>query len=106
MKRCIMLLAVGFAGLAFAQEPLPPFEEVDSNQDGQISRTEASAIEGLEFDSADMDQSGSLSRTEYMAAASGQGADSGRSGGAGQSDGAGAGSSDSDAGGAERGPQG
>lgn len=73
MKRCITLLALAAAGIAFAQEPLPPFEEVDSNQDGQISRTEASAIEGLEFDTADTDQNGSVDRTEYMAAASSQG---------------------------------
>nr|MBO2515627.1 hypothetical protein [Gammaproteobacteria bacterium] len=48
MKRCITLFALGVCGYALAQEPLPPFEEVDSNQDGQISRTEASAIEGLD----------------------------------------------------------
>jgi len=73
MKRFITLTVLGFAGLAFAQEPLPPFEEADSNQDGQISRTEAAAVEGLDFDTADSDQNGSLDRTEYMAAASSQG---------------------------------
>lgn len=73
MKRCITLLALGLTGLAFAQEPLPPFEDADSNQDGQISRTEAAAIEGLDFDTADTNQDGSLDRTEYMAAASSQG---------------------------------
>lgn len=73
MKRCLMLLAIGLTGMAFAQEPLPPFEEVDSNQDGEISRTEAAAIEGLDFDTADTNQDGSLDRTEYMAAAAGQG---------------------------------
>jgi len=60
-------------GYALAQEPLPPFEEVDSNQDGQISRTEASAIEGLDFDTADTNQDGSLDRSEYMIAAGDQG---------------------------------
>jgi len=83
MKSLITLIAVTFAGVALAQEPLPPFEEVDSNQDGQISRTEAAAVEGLTFDTADADQNGSLSRTEYMAAASSQG-QGGRSGQPGQ----------------------
>lgn len=76
MKHCIALLALAFSGIALAQEALPPFEEVDSNQDGQISRTEAAAIEGLTFDTADTNQDGSLDRTEYMAAASGQGSGS------------------------------
>lgn len=75
MKRCVTLLALAVAGYAFAQEPLPPFEEVDSNQDGRISRTEAAAIEGMNFDTADADQNGAVDRTEYMAAASSQGDD-------------------------------
>jgi len=79
MKSLITLVALGFTGVALAQEPLPPFEETDSNQDGQISRTEAAAVEGLDFDTADADQNGSLDRTEYMAAASSQG-EGGRSG--------------------------
>jgi hypothetical protein len=79
MKQWIALLALGFAGIALAQDSAPPFEEVDTNQDGQVSRTEAAAIEGLEFTTADTNQDGSLDRTEYMAAASRQG-----QGGAGQ----------------------
>src|SRR5690606_34787363 len=68
MKQCITLLALGFTGIALAQDAAPPFEEVDANQDGQISRTEAAAIEGLDFTTADTNQDGSLDRTEYMAA--------------------------------------
>ncbi|MBN1236955.1 MAG: hypothetical protein JXB36_00565 [Gammaproteobacteria bacterium] len=68
MKRCIALVALGFSGIALAQGEMPPFEEVDSNQDGQISRVEAAAIEGLDFTTADTNQDGSLDRTEYMSA--------------------------------------
>jgi hypothetical protein len=57
---------VGIAGIALAQEK-PAFEDVDTNADGQISREEAAAIEGLDFVAADTDQNGSLSREEYEA---------------------------------------
>ncbi|HEU4617869.1 MAG TPA: hypothetical protein VFV10_07495 [Gammaproteobacteria bacterium] len=70
MKRYLCLLAVGIGGVALAQQSqLPPFEQADSNSDGQISRTEAAQLEGLDFDRADTNQDGHLSRTEYMAAA-------------------------------------
>lgn len=64
-----MILALGFSGLAVAQQ-LPSFDEVDSNGDGSIDRAEASAVEGLDFASADANQDGALSREEYEAAAS------------------------------------
>jgi hypothetical protein len=60
------LIAAGFAGVALAQAPT--FEEVDVNDDGQISQEEAAAIEGLDFEAADTDQDGSLSMEEYQAA--------------------------------------
>lgn len=63
-----MILALGFSCFAFAQS-LPPFEEVDQNSDGAISRSEAAAIEGLDFAAADTDQNGLLDRAEYSAAA-------------------------------------
>lgn len=63
------LLIFGFAGTALAQG-LPSFEEVDTNNDGQISQEEAAAIEGLDFATADADQNGSLSIEEYNAAQS------------------------------------
>jgi len=63
------LLIFGFAGTTLAQG-LPSFEEVDTNNDGQISQEEAAAIEGLDFATADADQNGSLSIEEYNAAQS------------------------------------
>jgi len=63
------LLLVGISGIALAQET-PAFEDVDTNSDGQVSREEAAAIEGLDFAAADTDQNGSLSREEYEAAQS------------------------------------
>jgi len=69
-KLSITLLALGFAGVALAQDA-PSFEEVDANQDGSISREEAAAVEGLDFSTADANQDGSLDRQEYQAATSG-----------------------------------
>ena len=62
-----LLVLAGFSAAALAQG-LPPFEEVDTNSDGQISQEEAAAIEGLDFATADTDQDGSLSMEEYNAA--------------------------------------
>jgi len=69
-KLSITLLALGFAGTAFAQDA-PSFEEADVNQDGMISQEEAAAIEGLDFATADTNQDGSLDRQEYEAATGG-----------------------------------
>ena len=69
MKRMSLALSVlGLAGVALAQAALPPFEEVDTNADGQISMEEAAAIEGLDFAAADTNQDGSLDQAEYAAA--------------------------------------
>jgi len=70
MKSALTALAVtlGIAGVAFAAAPA--FEKVDRNGDGMISRTEATSVEGLDFDAADQNGDGVLSRAEYAAAGS------------------------------------
>ena len=62
-----LLVVIGFSSAALAQG-LPAFEDVDANSDGQISREEAAAIEGLDFAAADTNQDGALSMEEYKAA--------------------------------------
>jgi hypothetical protein len=81
MKRVtVTLLALGFSALAFAQQSsAPPFDQVDANSDGMISRDEASKVEGLDFSTADTNSDGNLSRSEYDAATS-QGQSSGGAG--------------------------
>ena len=51
----------------------PTFGAVDGNQDGQISRQEASQVPGLKesFDAVDTDGDGGLSLKEYTAAMKG-----------------------------------
>ncbi len=70
MKRAMVtLLALGFSAIAFAQQSsAPPFEQVDTNNDGMISRAEAAKVEGLDFSQADTNNDGHLSRQEYDAA--------------------------------------
>jgi Ca2+-binding EF-hand superfamily protein len=60
----LSLLTIGLSTAALAQE-LPSFEEVDANHDGQISREEAAAVEGLDFSTADANQDGAIDRAEY-----------------------------------------
>ncbi len=81
MKRVMVtLLALGFSAIAFAQQSsAPPFEQVDTNNDGMISRAEAAKVEGLDFSQADTNNDGHLSRQEYDAA-TGQGQSSGSQG--------------------------
>ena len=66
MNRYIALTALAVSGLALAQE-LPPFEEVDKNADGALDRSEAAAVEGLDFAMADSNQDGKIDRAEYAA---------------------------------------
>lgn len=69
----VSLFALGFTGLALAQQAAaPPFDQVDTNGDGMISRTEAQQVEGLDFAQADTNQDGSLDRQEYEAATQSQ----------------------------------
>jgi hypothetical protein len=68
-------LAFGGAVAAWAaddeeQGMMPSFEDVDSNEDGAISRGEAVKVPSLDFVSADTNRDGVLSRTEYEAAMS------------------------------------
>ena len=67
------------AGAALAQSAPPPpatrddkavstsFQQADQNGDGQIGRSEATAVQGLEaaFDRLDTDRSGGLSPEEF-----------------------------------------
>jgi len=58
---------LALAGTSFASNA-PSFDEVDTNKDGAISESEASAVETLDFAAADTDKDGKLSRAEYEAA--------------------------------------
>jgi hypothetical protein len=61
-------LGLAFAGAAAAQEEemeMPSFEDVDTNENGVISESEAALVPGLDFESADGNADGVLSRTEY-----------------------------------------
>jgi hypothetical protein len=44
------------------------FESADKDKDGSVSRTEASAIQGLDFSTADADKNSTLSRQEFQTA--------------------------------------
>jgi hypothetical protein len=61
-------LALALAGTAYAQEEemeAPSFEDVDTNENGVISESEAALVPGLDFATADLNGDGVLSRTEY-----------------------------------------
>ncbi|MCA9510128.1 MAG: hypothetical protein R3E88_14745 [Myxococcota bacterium] len=59
-------LALGLAGASFATTP--KFDEVDSNDDGMVSKSEAAKVDGLDFAKADANGDGHLTRAEYEAA--------------------------------------
>jgi len=75
MKRLIAVVAgMGLATLTtmtHAGEGLPKFEELDADQDGQITAAEAKVHEQLTemFKSIDVDENGALSADEYQTAA-------------------------------------
>ncbi len=63
----MFVLAMGAPVLA--QNEAPSFEELDVNEDGQISRTEAQVDERVAavFEAADQNGDGALSAAEYAA---------------------------------------
>ncbi|MEZ4334777.1 MAG: EF-hand domain-containing protein [Myxococcota bacterium] len=69
IKRCSFVLApmlgLLLASASFAGGKKMSFEELDANNDGQLSRSEASKATDLDFAKADTDRNGMLSRTEY-----------------------------------------
>lgn len=76
--------ALLFSGAAFAANPLDggsspssttavSFEQIDSNKDGMLSKSEAKKAAKVDFDKADVNRDGKLSRTEYEAAAASTG---------------------------------
>ncbi|MDH3380901.1 MAG: EF-hand domain-containing protein [Gammaproteobacteria bacterium] len=75
MKRFVAIAAgMGLAAatmMAQAGEGLPKFEQLDADQDGQITAAEAKVDEQLSelFESIDVDQNGALSADEYQQAA-------------------------------------
>lgn len=45
---------------------LPRFEEVDTNQDGELSRAEVAAIDHVHFGELDVNQDDAVQRAEYL----------------------------------------
>ena len=92
MKKSLIglsLLALGFAGGAYAAEPMPGvdplgdktmtkaefqakgsevFARMDANNDGKLDQTDRAAHMGQMFDAVDANHDGALSRAEFMAA--------------------------------------
>ena len=72
-----LLSALLFSGAAIAnplegkgaQSSAPPFEQIDKNKDGALTKSEAKQATGLDFDKADVNRDGKLSRAEYETAA-------------------------------------
>jgi hypothetical protein len=66
-KTAMVLVSVlGIAGPALAATPR--FEDLDKDKDGKLSRSEAAAVEGLDFAKADSNKNGTIERSEYQAA--------------------------------------
>lgn len=61
------ILGVGIAAFGVTK---PPFDEVDKDEDGLISRAEAAKVENLDFTKADANKDGMLDRSEYESATS------------------------------------
>ena len=63
----ILVSAVGIAGRSLAS--LPPFDQVDTNPDGTLSKQEAAAVKELDFSKADTNKNGTIEPAEYRVAA-------------------------------------
>ena len=57
---------LAFAGTAYAMAP--PFNELDKNRYGKLSKAECASVKGLDFAKADTNKDGYLDRAEYEAA--------------------------------------
>lgn len=63
------MIATAAAAADRGEKELPPFDQVDTNQDDRIDRNEAATIEGLDFELADANDDGHIDRSEYLAEA-------------------------------------
>ena len=62
----VLIGALGLASAAYAVAP--PFNDLDKNHDGFLTKEEASSVKGLDFAKADTNRDGKLDRAEYAAA--------------------------------------
>ena len=63
------LALLGLFALASASYAVAPaFNELDRDNDGMLTRAEASSVKGLDFAKADTNKDGRLDRAEYQAA--------------------------------------
>lgn len=60
-------LSLSFLASSLVAQEMPTFQDLDADQDGQITAAEATAHEGLSgsFEIVDVDKSGSISLDEY-----------------------------------------
>ena len=72
MKKVIPIVALSFAGMALAQQA-PPFDEVDTNSDGEISESEFTVVDRSKFEKCDTDEDEYLSPKEFTACTAGDG---------------------------------
>jgi len=63
----LVILASGFSAVVGAGEELPAFQQLDSNQDGYLSKDEAQGCQTLAdcFSRADTNQDNQIDQTEY-----------------------------------------
>lgn len=60
-------LSLSFLASSLVAQEMPAFQDLDADQDGQITAAEATVHEGLagSFEIVDVDKSGSISLDEY-----------------------------------------
>ena len=64
MRQFVRVLALASASYAVA----PPFNDLDKDHDGYLTREESSSVKDLDFAKADTNRDGTLDRAEYAAA--------------------------------------